>query len=301
MEKQEQARSAANGSRDATAGTMEASGQRRQLKIGGMALENGVMFQTASHWSMAVRDADGGISVASGKKVSLGLSRFRRIPLLRGLVGLAETALVLPRASAHGGRLPVMNRSPEVIASMIVSVVGAVAVKNPKRKLSPIVEESLMAALAVLPSLVALRRSRATEYHAAEHKSINAFEASGGLDADKARNADAEHPRCGSNIIGPAVALMAIGNTLSQRALGRRSHIARLGVSVLSLSGAVELVQWASRNPSSLWSKLLTRPGGELQHLVTTSEPTEDELAVGLAALRELLRLEGALETPPAP
>ncbi|MHB9053910.1 MAG: DUF1385 domain-containing protein [Thermoleophilia bacterium] len=278
-------------------GTAEA---KKQLKIGGMALENGVMFQTPRHWAMAVRNPEGGISIASGEKMSLGLNRFRRIPLLRGLVGLAETAMVLPQASVHGGRLPIMTRSPEVMASMIVSVIGAVAVKNPKRKLSPFVEEAVMAGLAVLPSLVALRRSRATEYHAAEHKSINAFEASGGLDVDKARSATSEHPRCGSNIVGPAVALMALGNTLTQRALGRRSNVARLGVSVLSLSGAVELMQWAARNPSSLWSKVLTRPGGELQHLVTTSDPTEDELAVGLAALRELLRLEGALETAPA-
>jgi uncharacterized protein YqhQ len=274
---------------------MEIASKNRQLKIGGMALENGVMFQTERHWAMAVRDPDGGISIASGEKVSLGLSRVRKIPLLRGLVSLAETALVLPKASSHGGRLPIMTRSPEVIASMIISVVGAIAVKNPKRKMSPLAEELVIGGLAVLPSLVALRRSRATEYHAAEHKSINAFEASGGIDADQARGAEAEHARCGSNIIGPAMALMTIGNTLAQRALGRRSNVARLGVSVLSLSGAVELVQWAARNPDRLWSKVLTRPGGELQHLVTTSEPTEDELAVGLAALRELLRLEGAL------
>lgn len=279
---------------------MEAAGIKPHLKIGGMALENGVMFQTDRHWSMAVREAGGEIRIASGEKMHVGLSGMRKIPMLRGLVSLAESALVIPKASAHGGRLPIMSHSPEVMASMIVSVIGAIAVKNPKRKLPAFAEELVMAALAVLPSLVALRRSRAIEYHAAEHKSINAYEASGLVDAEKARQAQAEHPRCGSNIIGPAMALMTVGNTLAQRALGRRSNMARLGVSVLSLSGAVELVQWAARNPANLWSRALTRPGGEFQHLVTTSEPTESELAVGLAALRELLRLEGALETAPA-
>ena len=53
-----------------------------------------------------------------------------------------------------------MSRSPEVMASMIVSVVGSIAVKNPKRKLSPLTEELVMAALALLPSLVALRRTQ---------------------------------------------------------------------------------------------------------------------------------------------
>lgn len=258
------------------------------------------MFQTDRHWAMAVRENSGEIKVASGEKMNLGLSGMRKIPLLRGLVSLAESAMVLPKASAHGGRLPILSHSPEVVASMIVSVVGAITVKNPKRKMPPFTEEVVMAALAVMPSLVALRRSRAIEYHAAEHKSINAYEASGRVDTENARQAQAEHPRCGSNIIGPAMALMTVGNTLAQRMLGRRSNMARLGVSVLSLSSAVELVQWAARNPSSFWSKALTRPGGELQHLVTTSEPTDRELAVGLAALRELLRLEGALDTTPA-
>ncbi len=260
-------------------------------------MENGVMFQTERHWAMALRDPSGEIKIASGSKMSLGLSYVRRVPFLRGLVSLAETAMVIPKATLHGGRLPMMNRSPEVMGSMIVSMLGAIIVKNPKRKLSPLVEESVMAALAVLPSLVALRRSRAVEYHAAEHKSINAYETTGGLDAGVAREAQAKHQRCGSNIVGPAVALMTLGNTIAQKTLKRHSNVARLGVSVLSLSGAVELVQWAARNPSSLWSKLLTGPGGELQNLVTTSEPSEDELAVGLAALRELLRLEGALES----
>ncbi|MHB1324642.1 MAG: DUF1385 domain-containing protein [Thermoleophilia bacterium] len=278
---------------------METADRQKHLKIGGMALENGVIFQTEKHWAMALREPDGEIKIASGDKMSLGLTRMRKIPLLRSLVSLAESAMVLPRASAHGGELPIMTGSPEVIASMIVSVAGSIAVKNPKRKLSPLMEEMLVAALAVVPSLVALRRSQATKYHAAEHKSINGYEASGSLDPVRASKARAEHPRCGSNIVGPALALMTVGNTMAQRMLGRRSNVARLGVSVLSLSGAIELVQWASRNPKSLWLKVLTLPGVKLQNLVTTSEPTEDKIAIGLAALRELLRLEGALETPP--
>ena len=91
---------------------------------------------------------------------------------------------------------------------------------------------------------------------------------------------------------------MALGNTLSRRVLGRQSHAARLGVGVLSLSGAMEMIQWAARNPGSVWSKFLTSSGSGLQNMVTTSEPTEDQIEVGLAALRELLRVEGALETP---
>ena len=57
--------------------------------------------------------------------------------------------------------------------------------------------------------------------------------------------------------------------------------------------------------PSSPWARLLTGMGAGLQSLVTTREPTEEQLTVSLAALKELLRLEGVttggLPGPQAP
>lgn len=251
---------------------------------------------------MAVRGDDGVIEVTSGAKhLPAPIQQMRRVPLLRGLVSLAETATVLPRAHAHGGQLAAFSRSPQLLATMIVSVLGTVIVRNSNRKLSPAVEELAVSALSLVPTLMALRKSRAVQYHAAEHKSINAFEATGSVDADRAREARAEHPRCGSNVIGPAMVLMTVGNTMVRRYIKRRNNVARLGVGLLSMSGAVELMQWAARHPHNLMAKALTGPGEELQHLLTTSEPTREQLDVGLSALRELLRLEGVWESGPEP
>ncbi|MCL6107108.1 MAG: DUF1385 domain-containing protein [Actinobacteria bacterium] len=267
---------------------------RRQthLKIGGMALDNGVLFQSERHWSMAVR-TETGIEVSSGEKTALSRSHLKKIPLLRGLISLTESAAILPEAHAHGGRMPAMMRSPQVLASVLLSTVATAALRNPKKRLPPLVEEAVMAGLAMLPSLIALRGTGVTQYHAAEHKSINSYESAGLVDEESAQAARAEHARCGSNIIGPALALMTVGNALSRRALGRQSQAARLGIGLLSLSGAIEMIQWAARNPGSLWSRLLTWSGNSLQTLVTTKEPTDDQLEVGLAALSELLRVEG--------
>jgi len=272
-------------------------GSPDRLRIGGMALENGVLFQTDRLWTMGIRGNDGEVRVVSGRKTGLDRSsRAKRIPLLRSLVAMAETALLLPRIQAGGGRLPLPIRSPEVLASTVASVAGSLILRNPKRRLSPLTEELLTSALALVPSLMALRKSSATQYHAAEHKSINAYERYGEFGREEARVARSEHPRCGSNIVGPALALMAAGNLLARHALGRRNQAARIGVSFLSLSGAIELVQWASRHPGNLWAKAFTYPGGNLQQAVTTAEPTDAQLEVGLAALKELLRLEGATD-----
>lgn len=265
------------------------------MRIGGMAMENGILFQTDRHWSLGIRDDDGSISVASGRKLGFSRrSKVKRVPFLRGMVTMAETVALLPQVHSRGGKLPIPARSPDVIASMLVSMVGSFILRNPKKPASPMLEELLLSAMAILPSLVALRKTHATQYHAVEHKSINAYESHGFLKKMDARGAVSEHPRCGSNIVGPALALMTLGNFMSRRFLGKQSSAARVGVSFLSLSGAIELAQWAARHPSSPWSTLLRKPGGSLQHMVTTAEPTDEQIDVGLAALRELIRLEQA-------
>jgi len=266
-----------------------------RLRIGGMALENGVLFHTYRNWAMAVRDGSGAIRVSSGSKNTRSpVARLRRYPLLRGIASLADTAMILPRAVAGGGRLPLPTDSPQVMFTVAASMAGSALLKNPKKRMPPLIEETLLSVLALMPSLVALRKTPATGYHAAEHKSINAYEQAEILDGESVASSRPEHPRCGSNLVGPALAMMTLGNALTRRILGRRSNLARFGVSLLSLSGALELVQWAARHPRSGLAGAVIRPGAGMQQLLTTAEPSREQMAVGLAALEELLRLEKA-------
>jgi uncharacterized protein YqhQ len=56
----------------------------------------------------------------------------------------------------------------------------------------------------------------------------------------------------------------------------------------------VEVFAWSERHSGSRLAKALKRPGYEIQRLVGTREPTEEQLEVGRAALEEILRVEGA-------
>jgi uncharacterized protein YqhQ len=49
---------------------------------------------------------------------------------------------------------------------------------------------------------------------------------------------------------------------------------------------------WSERNRDRVAAKLLRRPGHELQRVLGTREPTEDQLEVGRAALDEIVRAE---------
>ena len=59
------------------------------LRLGGMALQNGLFLHGPTSWSAAVRDDDGRVHVASGRKTPPPESVLR-VPLARGVVRLAR-------------------------------------------------------------------------------------------------------------------------------------------------------------------------------------------------------------------
>ena len=68
----------------------------KKLRLGGMALRNGLLVHGPTHWAAAVRRPDGSIEVASERKPELVPGLVAKVPGLRGPVKLAEAMLVLP-------------------------------------------------------------------------------------------------------------------------------------------------------------------------------------------------------------
>jgi uncharacterized protein YqhQ len=84
------------------------------------------------------------------------------------------------------------------------------------------------------------------------------------------------------------------GNLLASRAPRELRPVARLAASVGSLAAATEIFAWMSRHPERKLARALARPGHELQHRLSTVEPSADQLAVAEAALAACLELEAA-------
>jgi uncharacterized protein YqhQ len=138
------------------------------------------------------------------------------------------------------------------------------------------------------PALFALRGGELAAYHGVEHKSIAAYEQDG-----DAADADKEHDRCGSNLVAPMLGAAAVGNVAARRA-GLKGPAAELVVTLGSAAFAVEVFAWSERHEGTALSKLLRRPGFEIQRVVGTREPSAEQLEVGEAALAEILRVEQA-------
>src|SRR4051812_45464412 len=77
------------------------------IRLGGMALRNGILVQSLDHWAAAVRTSEGDIKVASGKKPDLP-EWLVSVPGMRGVARVAEAVYLLPivRRSLPEARLP---------------------------------------------------------------------------------------------------------------------------------------------------------------------------------------------------
>jgi uncharacterized protein YqhQ len=252
-----------------------------KLRLGGMALANGVLVHGPTSWGAAVRLPNGELAVAGRRKpvLAAGLDR----PVLRGPVRLVESFAVLPqmRMTLPQARLPFER--PAVIGAMLASA-SLVRLVRESRRLGPLTRELLGSLVALAPAAVALRGSELAGYHGAEHVAIGTYEH--GEERGK------EHERCGSHLLGPLLLTSAVGRMLTSRLAGPLAGVARATVALGAVAVATELFVWMVRHPGHPLAEALARPGHELQHRVATAEPTPKQLEVARAALAECLRLE---------
>jgi uncharacterized protein YqhQ len=255
------------------------------LRLGGMALRNGLLIHGPTSWAAAARDQSGEIQVASGPKPALAPDLAVRVPLLRGPLRLAEAFLLIPtvRMKLRSARLPFED--VRVIAAMFVASSASRALRRRKASAS---SELVQAALGLAPAMVALSDRNLAAYHGAEHKAIGAYEAG----SDDPASATKEHDRCGSNLVAPMLVISAAGQLLLERALEEPGPVARAAVGLASASLAAEMFAWSERNPGSAAARAFHKPGHEIQRLIATKEPTSEQLDVSVAALREILRVE---------
>jgi uncharacterized protein YqhQ len=253
-----------------------------KLRLGGMALSNGVLVHGPTSWACAVRTDDGGLKVVAERKRIIGSGI--QSPLLRGPARLAEAFAFLPhlKRAVPEARLP-FERGP-VLGSMLA---GTVLVNIVRRtQLGDGAKEMLAGLVALAPAVLSLREGSLAAYHGAEHIAIGSYE----HDEHRAR----EHERCGSHLVGPLLAATAAGNLLAARAPVRLRSAARVAATLGAVASATEVFGWMQRHPDRPLARALARPGHELQHRVATAEPSAEQLEVAEAALRACLELEGS-------
>jgi uncharacterized protein YqhQ len=274
-----------------------------------------------SAWAVAVRKRDGDIAQLN-RSISSPMARHWvfRLPVIRGVVALGESLAIGFRALAISANYAAQEEGEDgevtteisrgaIIFAFVVAIGFAVALFKVTPALITswlpihgswyfvLVEGLIRVALfiaylfliSLLPDL-----KRVFQYHAAEHKAINAYEAGEELIPERVQRFSLIHPRCGTAFL---LWVMVIAIFVFAF-FGRPDWYWLIATRILLLpviAGlAYELIRFAGKHTGNRILMTLLAPGLWLQRL-TTRQPSLDQLEVSIGALREVLQLEGRL------
>src|SRR5581483_1108495 len=200
--------------------------------VGGQAVLEGVMMRSPGNWAVAVRKPDGEIAQVC-RRIESAMSRHRllRLPVVRGVMALGESLAIGFRALAISANYAAQEERAEgeegaeagepdtelsrgaLIFAFVIAIGFAIALFKVTpgliTELLPIksggwfviveglIRVALFVAYLALISLMPDLR-RVFQYHAAEHKAINAYEAGEELRPEIVQRYSLIHPRCGT-------------------------------------------------------------------------------------------------------
>jgi uncharacterized protein YqhQ len=287
--------------------------------IGGQAVLEGVMMRSPGNWAVAVRKPDGEIAQVV-RSVDSPMARHRvfRLPVIRGVVALGESLTIGFRALAISANYAAQEEGEDAVETelsrgqlffafavaigfaVLLFKVGPALLVD---KLVPVhsgwafvlVEGLVRVCVFILYlSLISLipDLKRVFQYHAAEHKAINAYEAGEELSPEVVQRYSLIHPRCGTAFLLWVMVVAIFVFAFFGRPAWYWLIASRILLLPVIAGIAYELIRFAGKHSDNRILMTLLAPGLWLQRL-TTREPTLDQLEVSIRALREVLAVEG--------
>src|SRR5881227_749876 len=288
--------------------------------IGGQAVLEGVMMRGPSNWAVAVRKPNGQIAEVC-RPIESVMKRhwFFRLPVVRGVIALGESLAIGFRALAISANYAAAQeegkegeevRTELTRAQLIFAFAIAIGFAVLLFKVSPalitdwigikrtgwfvIVEGMIRVTIFVIYlSLISLFPDlrRVFQYHAAEHKAINAYEAGAELEPEIVQRHSLIHPRCGTSFLLWVMVIAIFVFAFFGRPVWYWLIASRILLLPVIAGIAYELIRFAGKHSRNRVLMTLLAPGLWLQRL-TTREPSLDQLEVSIRALREVLSLE---------
>jgi uncharacterized protein YqhQ len=299
-----------------------------ELVLGGQAVIEGVMMKGPLAYAVAVRKSSGEIRVRDFPLVeSAARKRIAKIPLVRGVVTMAAMLAIGYRAlqysadeaiedaegastegkdkdagaSAKSGGLAMAGAmavalllgvglffllplfATHLLAGLVPALRGSIAFN---------LADGAIRVLVFVLYIVGITRMkdirRVFEYHGAEHKVINAYEAKADLSPEAVREYPRLHPRCGTSFLLFVMVISILVFSL----IPRESSLLAKALLRLPLIPAIagisyEVLRLSAKKSRSPWFRGLVAPGLWLQRL-TTREPDLPQIEVAIASFRRV-------------
>jgi len=289
------------------------------MTVGGQAVLEGVMMRTPSNWAVAVRKPDGEIAQVS-KVISSPMAKRKiyRLPVIRGVIALGESLAIGFRALAISANYAAQGEEGEedielsrgqIIFAFALAIGFALALFKVGPALITsrlgidttqtfvVVEGAIRVSifilyLVIISLLPDLRRL--FQYHAAEHKAINAYEAGEELTPERVDRFSLIHPRCGTAFLLWVMVIAIFVFAFFGQPAWYWLIASRILMLPVIAGLAYELIRFAGKHQGNRVVMTLLAPGLWLQRL-TTRKPSLDQLEVSIRALQEVLAREGRI------
>jgi uncharacterized protein YqhQ len=285
-------------------GVTQSGMSEQKVLYGGQAVLEGVMMRGPKRMAIAVRRPDGEIAIYQEEVKSL-LQKYPilRLPILRGMVALVETmsigitALMYSASQAMPDEQQLSKKEMAlttvagfamaigifvVVPTLLTNYVKALAMNS---LLTHIVEGALRLGLFIgYLAAISLMKDiqRVYQYHGAEHKVINTYEAGDPLTVEYARKHSREHKRCGTSFLLYVVVISILFFSIFSIPNVWLKIVVRIAMLPIVAGISYEIIRLAGTYDHPLVN-LLSRPGMWLQGL-TTREPDDSQLEVAIAS-----------------
>ena len=289
--------------------------------IGGQAVIEGVMMKNLEKYAVAVRKPDGEIDVqVKNTKPLFANEKLRKIPIVRGVVSFLDSLVTGMETLEHSASF-FEDEDKDADKKPKTETEKKKAKRKEKATMAGTLILSLILALGIfffLPYGLSLLLYKSTDnymiiaaaegilrfaifilyvwlisymedikrtymYHGAEHKCINCIEAGRPLDIANVRISSRFHKRCGTSFL-LFVVIISIVCFMFIRVDNRLYQLLLRLVLIPVIAGlSYEFIRFAGRG-DNIFVKIVSAPGMWLQRL-TTKEPTDDMIEVGIASV----------------
>jgi len=277
------------------------------IRYGGQAVLEGIMIRGQNNVAIAVRSPSGEIVTKVKKINTLFTGKLRSIPIIRGILALAETLSLGMDALNYSSQVanqeedtPPSKFSSVMMILVSLSIAVGIFFILPLLVSKPFegilgsdiisnVAEGIIRLLVFLVYVTAISLMpdirRVYMYHGAEHMAVHAQEKGKPLTIEEIRKYPTAHPRCGTAFLLTIMVIAIVVFTFIPRdplwmVIGSRIVLIPL---IASLS--YEFIRFNSKYETNKWVSKLSIPNLLLQSL-TTKIPDDDQIEVAISAMK---------------
>jgi len=281
---------------------------KQRLVLGGQAVIEGVMIKSNNYVVTSVINDNGQIVIKKDKLAKKG--KLEQMPFIRGAVNMYEMLVIgykslLWSADVSGKEDEKINKF-DIVVSVALAILFAIGLflvipfiitKFLYGKTTGVifnVIDGLIRVVIFLLYLFAISKikdvRRLFQYHGAEHKAVNCYEAGKAINISNVRKFSTIHARCGTNFI--MIVLMLSIFLFSFITTNNLIYTTILRILLVPVIAAIsyELLKLADKHKNSIF-KILILPGLWLQRL-TTENPDEKQMNVAINSVKTILELE---------